>query len=199
MKIRTNDGVRGTNRNRAVRLTLDTGCPAAAGASCSVASICTGPSFAPLPAKTVNDAGNPKSSAAPVLVHARGCALIERPVPDDAINRMDSTRSRASVSTMTSTAVAGTVHETSALVVTNNAAQAHRLPTLRTLQRLPPRSSRGSHPRGGAQLFDARFFAGLLAWGRSAASSSIDTSTTSLAPVATTSCDSSGETLSARG
>ncbi len=113
MNSRTNDGVRGTNRNRAVRCAIETGCPGAAGASCNSASRTTGPSFSPVPANTVNDAGKPKSSAPPVRVHALGCALIERVVPEDATTRSDNTRSRASVSTTTRTDVEGVVHEVS--------------------------------------------------------------------------------------
>lgn len=122
MNSRTYDGVLGTNRNLAVLCALDTGCPGPAGASCSTASTVTVPSLGPVPAAIVNDAGNPKSSLAPVRVHARGCAVVVRVVPADTSTRSDKTRSRASVSTMTSTAVAGLVHDESAVVATSAAA-----------------------------------------------------------------------------
>jgi hypothetical protein len=123
---RTNDGVLGTSLNRADRPTMDTGCPGAAGASCSVASTTTVESGALLPGTTVNDVGNRKSSAAPVLVHARGCALPEGVAPDETRTRSESTRSRASVSTITSTDVGGLVHDASAQKVSGVAARAHR-------------------------------------------------------------------------
>jgi hypothetical protein len=109
MKSRTKLGTWSVNRNRAVRCAVDVGCPVTAAANCSCTCSVTTSSCGPVPGTIANDAGNRKSFAAPVRVHewTSGCA--DCAAPRDVSARIDNTRVGESVSTTTSTSVAGIV------------------------------------------------------------------------------------------